>query len=56
MLLPKERLEDIETLKDLAESGKITPVVERTYELSEAAEAIRRIEAGHARGKLVITV
>jgi len=51
MLLPKERLEDIETLKDLAESGKITPVVERTYELSEAAEAIR-----HARGKLVITV
>ena len=56
MLLPKERLEDIETLRDLAESGKITPVIERTYELSEAAEAIRHLETGRARGKLVITV
>ena len=56
MLLPKERLEDIETLRDLAEAGKITPVIERTYELSEAAEAIRRLEEGRVRGKLVITV
>ena len=56
MLLPKERLEDIEALRDLAEAGKITPVIERTYSLSEAPEAIRRIEEGRARGKLVITV
>src|SRR5437660_5168167 len=56
MQLPKERLEDIQTLKELAEAGKITPVIERTYPLSEAPEAIRHLEAGRARGKLVITV
>ena len=43
-------------LKELVEAGKITPVIDRTYQLSEVAEAIRYLEEGHARGKVVITV
>jgi NADPH:quinone reductase-like Zn-dependent oxidoreductase len=38
------------------ESGKVTPVIDRTYKLSEAAEALRYLERGHARGKVVVTV
>jgi NADPH:quinone reductase-like Zn-dependent oxidoreductase len=56
MQTPKERLEDIQTVKELAEAGKIAPVIERKYALSEAPEAIRHLEEGRARGKLVITV
>ncbi|WP_328875647.1 NAD(P)-dependent alcohol dehydrogenase [Streptomyces sp. NBC_00287] len=47
---------NLATLKELAESGRIAPVVERTYPLSEAAEAIRYLEVEHARAKVVITV
>jgi NADPH:quinone reductase-like Zn-dependent oxidoreductase len=47
---------DLDTLKELIEDGRITPVIERTYALHEAAEAIRHLETGHARGKIVITV
>jgi NADPH:quinone reductase-like Zn-dependent oxidoreductase len=43
-------------VKDLIEAGKVTPVIDRTYPLSEAAEAMRYLEAGHARGKIVIRV
>jgi len=43
-------------LKQLIEAGKVTPVIDRTYPLSEAAEAMRYLEEGHARGKVVITV
>jgi NADPH:quinone reductase-like Zn-dependent oxidoreductase len=43
-------------LKDLLEAGKITPVIDRTYPLRELPEAIRYLEEGHARGKVVITV
>jgi NADPH:quinone reductase-like Zn-dependent oxidoreductase len=46
---------DLATLTELIEAGKITPVIERTYSLSETPEAIRYLEAGHARGKVVIT-
>jgi NADPH:quinone reductase-like Zn-dependent oxidoreductase len=56
MQLPRERLEDIQTLKELAEAGKIAPVIERTYALNEAPEAIRHLEEARARGKLVITL
>lgn len=48
--------EDLQFLKGLIEAGKVTPVIDRTYSLSEAPEAIRHLQAGHARGKLVITV
>ncbi|MGW6787637.1 NAD(P)-dependent alcohol dehydrogenase [Streptomyces chartreusis] len=47
---------NLEALLELAESGKIAPVVERTYPLSEAAEAIRYLEVEHARAKVVVTV
>jgi NADPH:quinone reductase-like Zn-dependent oxidoreductase len=40
----------------LIEAGKVTPVIDRTYPLSETADAVRYLEAGHARGKVVITV
>lgn len=43
-------------LKDLIEAGKVTPVIDRTYPLDEAPEAIRYLEKGHARGKVIITV
>jgi len=43
-------------LKELIEAGKVTPVIDRTYLLSEVPEAIRYVEEGHARGKVVITV
>jgi len=43
-------------LKELIEAGKITPVIDRTFPLSEVPEAIRYLESGQARGKLVITV
>ena len=47
---------DLMFLKELLESGKVKPVIDRTYTLREAAEAIRYLEEGHARGKVVITV
>jgi NADPH:quinone reductase-like Zn-dependent oxidoreductase len=43
-------------LKDLLETGKVTPVIDRRYPLSDVPEAIRYLEEGHARGKVVITV
>ena len=52
----KENHEDMIVLKELIESGKVTPVIDRTYPLSEVPEAIRYLEEGHARGKVVITV
>jgi NADPH:quinone reductase-like Zn-dependent oxidoreductase len=51
-----ENHEDMIVLKELIEAGKVTPVIDRTYPLSEAPEAIRYLEQGHARGKVVITV
>jgi NADPH:quinone reductase-like Zn-dependent oxidoreductase len=48
--------EDLIVLKELMEAGKVTPVIDRTYPLSETPEAIRYVEEGHARGKVVITV
>jgi NADPH:quinone reductase-like Zn-dependent oxidoreductase len=56
MLTSKENGEDLFVLKDLIEAGKITPVIDATYPLSEVPEAIRHLEEGHARGKVVITV
>jgi NADPH:quinone reductase-like Zn-dependent oxidoreductase len=52
----KENHEDMLVLKELIESGKVTPVIDRTYPLSQVPEAIRYLEEGHARGKVVITV
>jgi NADPH:quinone reductase-like Zn-dependent oxidoreductase len=54
--ISKERSEDLVLLKGLIEAGKVTPVIDRTYPLSQAAEAICYLQQGHARGKVVITV
>jgi NADPH:quinone reductase-like Zn-dependent oxidoreductase len=48
--------EDLLVLKQLIESGKVRPVIDRTYPLTQTAEAIRYLEEGHARGKVVIIV
>jgi NADPH:quinone reductase-like Zn-dependent oxidoreductase len=47
---------DLIIIKELLEAGKVVSVIDRTYPLSETAEAIRYLETGHARGKVVITV
>jgi NADPH:quinone reductase-like Zn-dependent oxidoreductase len=48
--------EDLLTMQELLKSGKVTPVIDRTYPLSKVPEAIRYLEEGHARGKVVITM
>jgi len=52
----KRSKEDLQVLKQLIEAGKVMPVIDRTYSLSEVPEAIRYLEEGHARGKVVVTV
>ena len=52
--IPKNQ--DLVDLKELIEAGKVTPVIDRTYPLSETPEAFRYLDGGHARGKVVITV
>ena len=51
-----ENREDLIVLKELIESGKVRPVIDRTYPLAEAPKAIRYLEEGHAKGKVLITV
>ena len=56
-LIPDEQeREHLLTLTGLIEAGKLTPVLDRTYPLAGTAEGRRRVEQGHARGKIVITV
>jgi len=55
-LLAKLNTKDLLALRDLIESGKVTPVIDRRYDLHEVPDAIRYLEAGHARGKVVITM
>ena len=47
---------DLAFLKELIEAGKVVPVIDRKYSLSEVPDAIRYLETGHARGKVVITI
>jgi NADPH:quinone reductase-like Zn-dependent oxidoreductase len=55
-MLADPNQKDMATLADLMQSGKVTPVIDRTYKLSEVPEAIRYVEEGHARGKVIITM
>ena len=48
--------DDLKLLSDLMQTGKVTPVIDRTYKLSETAEAMRYYETGSVRGKIVITM
>jgi NADPH:quinone reductase-like Zn-dependent oxidoreductase len=54
--IAKPNAENLVALKELIEAGKVTPVIDRTYSLSEVPKAIHYLEEGHARGKVVITV
>jgi NADPH:quinone reductase-like Zn-dependent oxidoreductase len=54
--IAKSSKEDLIVLKELIEAGKVRSVIDRTYPLNKAAEAIGYLEKGHARGKVVITV
>jgi NADPH:quinone reductase-like Zn-dependent oxidoreductase len=56
MFLSTHRRQDLETLRELTESGQVIPVVEETCPLTEVPQAIRRLHAGQVRGKLVITI
>jgi NADPH:quinone reductase-like Zn-dependent oxidoreductase len=56
MVVAKATSADLESLTELIEAGKVTPVIDKIYPLSEAPNAIAYLAAGHARGKLVITV
>ncbi len=56
MFITKLNKEDLAMLGDLMRTGKVTPVIDRTYKLNETAEAMRYLEEGHARGKIIITL
>ncbi len=56
MGIAKMNQKDLVFVKELLEAGKIVPVIERRYPLREVPEAIRYLEEGHARGKVVITI
>jgi NADPH:quinone reductase-like Zn-dependent oxidoreductase len=55
-LLAELNPKDLDTLRDWMQAGKVTPVIDRRYALSEVPEAIRYLEQGHARGKVIVTV
>jgi NADPH:quinone reductase-like Zn-dependent oxidoreductase len=55
-VLAKPNKKDLAFMKELLEAGKVVPVIDRRYPLREVPEALRYLEAGHARGKVVITV
>jgi NADPH:quinone reductase-like Zn-dependent oxidoreductase len=54
--LAHQNRDDLAVLRDLLDAGKLIPVIDRTYSLNEIAEAVRYLETGHARGKVVVTV
>ena len=56
MLVSKENQQDLQTLGELIEAGKLRPLIGRTYPLGEVPEAMRALEAGNTRGKIVITM
>jgi NADPH:quinone reductase-like Zn-dependent oxidoreductase len=55
MILAELNHDDLALLADLMQNGKVKPVIDRTYKLSEVPEAIKYVEQGHARGKVVVT-
>jgi NADPH:quinone reductase-like Zn-dependent oxidoreductase len=56
ILTSADRGADLETLREWAETGKLTPTIERTYPLADTADAIRHVHEGRPRGKVVITI
>jgi NADPH:quinone reductase-like Zn-dependent oxidoreductase len=56
MLASKERASDLERLNPLLQDGEVTPSIDRTYPLERVTEAMRHLQAGEVRGKVVITI
>ena len=56
LILAKLDGDDLAILGELMQTGKVTPVIDRSYTLSEVPDAVRYSEEGHARGKIIITV
>jgi NADPH:quinone reductase-like Zn-dependent oxidoreductase len=56
MMMADANQKDLTVLADMMQSGKVKPVIDRTYKLSEVPAAIAYLEEGHARGKVVITI
>ena len=56
MMLAELNPDDLKIIGDLMQTGKVTPVIDRTYSLNEVPEALRYLEQGHARGKVVISM
>jgi NADPH:quinone reductase-like Zn-dependent oxidoreductase len=56
MMLAEINKKDLQTLAEMMQSGKVKPVIDRTYPFDQIADAIRYLEKGHARGKVVVTV
>jgi len=54
--IAKSSQEDLALLGELISTGKLKPVIDRSYSLSDARDAVRQVEEGHARGKVVITL
>jgi NADPH:quinone reductase-like Zn-dependent oxidoreductase len=55
-MLAHIKSEDLVFMKELLETGKVVPVIDKRYPLSEAAAALRYLEEGHAQGKVVVTL
>jgi NADPH:quinone reductase-like Zn-dependent oxidoreductase len=56
MMMADANQKDLTVLADMMQSGKLKPVIDRTYKLEQVPDAIRYVEEGHARGKVVVTV
>lgn len=56
MFIAKASQADLTFLGELIATGKLKPVIDKCYNLSEAADAVRQVEEGHARGKVLITL
>jgi NADPH:quinone reductase-like Zn-dependent oxidoreductase len=56
MFIAQLKKEDLTLLGDLMQGGKVRPVVDRTFKLDQAAEAMRYLEKGHARGKVIVAL
>jgi len=56
MMMADPSQKDLTVLADMMQSGKVKPIIDRRYKLSEVPQAIRCLEEGHARGKVIITV
>jgi len=56
MYITRPNMADLELIRGLIESGAVTPVVDRSYDMDEAGRALEHVAGGHARGKVVISM